>query len=175
MLTLEDPSSNICENEGTGPTPSGHTHYLNKVFKMHLVKGCGMKEWAPPYYFHIYCEECLGGYVYQFWSINSKKCNICDPLIKNCQIGVWYFMWGTVCPINLFKSIKQMQYKVPCKKYILGIFWSFCFIKCFLKTTLFSLISQCWAYSQNRKNLSSVFIHSRFRYKRKSHNRNHAT
>ena len=88
MLTLEDPSSNICENEGTGPTPSGHTHYLNKVFKMHLVKGCGMKELAPPYYFHIYCEECLGGYVYQFWSINSKKCNICDPLIKNCQIGV---------------------------------------------------------------------------------------
>ena len=96
MLTLEDPSSNICENEGTGPTPSGHSHCLNKVFKMHLVKGCGMKEWAPPYYFHIYCEECLGGYVHQFWSINSKKCNICDPLIKNCQIGVCYFMWGTV-------------------------------------------------------------------------------
>ena len=99
----KDPSSNICENEGTGPTPSGHTHYLNKVFKMHLVKGCGMKEWAPPYYFHIYCEECLGGYVYQFWSINSKKCNICDPLIKNCQTGVWYFMWGTVCNWGFYR------------------------------------------------------------------------
>jgi len=37
MLTLEDPSSNICENEGTGPTPSGHTHYLKMVFKIHFV------------------------------------------------------------------------------------------------------------------------------------------
>ena len=121
MLTLEDPSSNICENEGTGPTPSGHTHYLNKVFKMHLVKGCGMKEWAPPYYFHIYCEECLGGYVYQFWSINSKKCNICDPLIKNCQTGVWYFMWGTVgrCMPNFNKNLgyPMAQHTVPHIKY----------------------------------------------------------
>ena len=37
MLILEDPSSNICENEMTGATPSGHTNYLNIVFKMHLV------------------------------------------------------------------------------------------------------------------------------------------
>ena len=37
MITLEDPSSNICENEGAGPTPSGHTHYLNIVFKLYLI------------------------------------------------------------------------------------------------------------------------------------------
>ena len=37
MLTLEDPSSNICENEMIGDTPSGHTNSLNIVFKMHLV------------------------------------------------------------------------------------------------------------------------------------------
>ena len=37
MQTLEDPSSNICENEGAGPTPSGHTHYLNIVFKLYLI------------------------------------------------------------------------------------------------------------------------------------------
>ena len=37
MITLEDLSSNICENEGEGPTPSGHTHYLNIVFKLYLI------------------------------------------------------------------------------------------------------------------------------------------
>ena len=37
LLTLEDPSSNIYENEGAGPAPSGPTYYLNMVFKMHLV------------------------------------------------------------------------------------------------------------------------------------------
>ena len=36
-LTLDDPSSNIWENEGAGPAHSGHTHDLNIVFKMHLV------------------------------------------------------------------------------------------------------------------------------------------
>ena len=37
VITLEDTSSNICENEGLGLTPSGHTHYLNMVFKTPLV------------------------------------------------------------------------------------------------------------------------------------------
>ena len=37
VITLEDTNSNICKNEGAGPTPSGHTHYLNMVFKIPLV------------------------------------------------------------------------------------------------------------------------------------------
>ena len=37
VITLEDTSSNICKNEGAGLTPSGHTHYLNMVFKIPLV------------------------------------------------------------------------------------------------------------------------------------------
>ena len=31
VLTLEDTSSNICKNEGTGPTLSDHAHSLNIV------------------------------------------------------------------------------------------------------------------------------------------------
>jgi len=37
VITLEDTSSNICENEGVGPSPSGHTHYLKLVLKIYLV------------------------------------------------------------------------------------------------------------------------------------------
>ena len=37
VITLEDTSSNICKIEGVGPTPSGHNHYLNMVFKIHFV------------------------------------------------------------------------------------------------------------------------------------------
>ena len=37
VITLEETSSNICKNEGAGLTPSGHTHYLNMMFKIHLV------------------------------------------------------------------------------------------------------------------------------------------
>ena len=37
VITLEDTSSNICENEGVGPSSSGHTHYLKLVFKIYLV------------------------------------------------------------------------------------------------------------------------------------------
>ena len=36
-LTLEDPSSNVSENEGAGLSPSSHTNYLNMAFKMCLV------------------------------------------------------------------------------------------------------------------------------------------
>ena len=124
MLPLEDPSSNICENEGTGPTPSGHTHYLDKVFKMHLVKGCGLKEWAPPYYFHIHI----------LWRMSRRiclpKCHICDPLIKSCQIGVWYFMWGTVSS-NFF-----------CRAPILNF-----------PPTSFGQMVRMWNFTRNRKSL----------------------
>ena len=37
VITLEDTSSNICKNEGAGLTLSGHTHYLNIVFKIPLI------------------------------------------------------------------------------------------------------------------------------------------
>ena len=37
VITLEDTTSNICKNEWAGLTPSGHTHYLNMVFKIPLV------------------------------------------------------------------------------------------------------------------------------------------
>ena len=37
VIALEDISSNICKNKGAGPTPSGHNHYLNMVFKIHFV------------------------------------------------------------------------------------------------------------------------------------------
>ena len=37
LITLEDTSSNICENEGVGPSPSGHIHDLKLVLKIYLV------------------------------------------------------------------------------------------------------------------------------------------
>ena len=37
IIKLEDTSSNICEKEGVGPSPSGHTHHLNLVLKIYLV------------------------------------------------------------------------------------------------------------------------------------------
>ena len=37
VITLEDTSSNICENEGVGPSPSGHIHNLKLVLKIYLV------------------------------------------------------------------------------------------------------------------------------------------
>ena len=37
VITLEDTSSNICENEEVGLSPSGHTHYLKLVLKIYLV------------------------------------------------------------------------------------------------------------------------------------------
>ena len=36
LITLEDTKSNIFKNERTGLTPSGHTHYLNMVFKIEI-------------------------------------------------------------------------------------------------------------------------------------------
>ena len=37
VITLEVTSSNICENEEVGLSPSGDTHYLNLVLKIYLV------------------------------------------------------------------------------------------------------------------------------------------
>ena len=37
VIPLEDTSSNICENEGVGPSPSGHIHNLKLVLKIYLV------------------------------------------------------------------------------------------------------------------------------------------
>ena len=36
VITLEDTSSNICENEGVGPSPSGHTNNLQLVLRIYL-------------------------------------------------------------------------------------------------------------------------------------------
>ena len=36
VIPLEDTSFKICENEEVGPSPSGHTHYLNLVLKIYL-------------------------------------------------------------------------------------------------------------------------------------------
>ena len=69
MITLEDPSSNICENEWAGPTPTGHTHYTIIVFR----QGVWHEVVGPTPNFYICCRQYLRGYVYQFSSINFKK------------------------------------------------------------------------------------------------------
>ena len=38
----------------------------------------------------------LGEYVYQFWSINSKNCEIYEHLIENFETGVWSISAGTL-------------------------------------------------------------------------------
>ena len=47
-----------------------------------------MKELAPPFYFQMGCAEWFGEYVYQFWSINSKNCEIYEHLTENIVAGV---------------------------------------------------------------------------------------
>ena len=81
-LILGKTISNICENEGAGPTPTCHTHCLNVTRYIFSNDGRGMKEWAPPPNFHICCRKCLRGYVYQFSSINFKKCGNYGHSIK---------------------------------------------------------------------------------------------
>ena len=87
-LRLGNIISNICENEWEGATPSCPTLCLNVTRCIFSNDGRGMKELAPPLYFQMGCAELLGEYVYQFWSINSKNCEIYEHLTENIVTGV---------------------------------------------------------------------------------------
>ena len=110
-LRLANTVSNICENEGEGTaTPSCPTLCLNVTRCIFSNDGCGMKELAPPPYFHMYCEKCLGEYVYQFLSINSKNCEIYEHLTENFVAGVSKICSTTVCGLFCRMILKLLTF-----------------------------------------------------------------
>ena len=114
LIRLEGTSSNICKNEWAGPTPSGHTHYLNMVFKIHLVT---FEQWAwhegvvPTLLFsHILWKMsrrvCLPILEYQLqkmeqlWPSNQKLSNRCMILyVRHCIIQ-WNDLWIVTNPVT---------------------------------------------------------------------------
>ena len=106
-LILGNTVSNICENEWAGTTPSCHSHYFNVTRWISSNGGCGMKKWAPPSHFHIGYTNYMGGYVYQFSRLNSKKWDFGEPVIKNLQMGVSKLFRTTVV-LTLGKQLPNL-------------------------------------------------------------------
>ena len=68
-----------------------------------------MKEWDPPSHFHIAYTNSMGGYVYQFSSLISKKWDFGEPVIKSLQIGVSKLFRTTVLEYSIQNTFHPIQ------------------------------------------------------------------